>query len=90
MERNHIIDSLKFSCAMLVVFIHCEYPYKAILLPITDVAVPLFFAISGYFLYESKRWNKSIVHIGKIFALSATLYLLKTEVYQYFSCFFYR
>lgn len=27
---------------MLVVFIHCEYPYKADVLPVTDVAVRCF------------------------------------------------
>lgn len=46
-ERNHIIDSLKLLCALLVVFIHCKYPYKRELLPYTDVAVPLFFCISA-------------------------------------------
>ena len=41
-ERNHSIDSLKLLCALLVVLIHCKYPYKADVLPVTDVAVPLF------------------------------------------------
>ena len=81
-QRNHAIDSLKLVCALLVVCIHCHYPYKRELLPITDVAVPLFFCISGYFLYGAKRnWNR-IKRIAIIFAWSAALYLLKTEIFQ--------
>lgn len=81
-DRNHAIDSLKFICAILVIFIHCEYPYKEKLLPITDVAVPLFFAISGYFVFGIKRSWGRIERIVKIFLWSAILYLLKTEVFQ--------
>lgn len=80
-ERNHSIDSLKFLCALLVVFIHCKYPYKDSMLPITDVAVPLFFCISGYFVYGAKRSCGRINRIAQIFAWSAALYLAKTEVF---------
>ena len=85
MKRNHLIDSLKFLCAMLVVFIHCEYPYKAEVLPITDVAVPIFFALSGYFIYGTKCTFDRIIRIAKIFLWAAALYLLKTEVFQFIS-----
>lgn len=70
---------------MLVVFIHCEYPYKAEVLPITDVAVPIFFALSGYFIYGTKCTFDRIIRIGKIFLWAAALYLLKTEVFQFIS-----
>ena len=70
---------------MLVVFIHCEYPYKAEVLPITDVAVPIFFALSGYFIYGTKCTFDRIIRIGKIFLWAAALYLLKTEVCQLIS-----
>lgn len=79
-ERNHSIDSLKLLCALIVVFIHCKYPYKAEVLPITDVAVPLFFCISGYFVFGAKRNLGRINRIMQIFAWSAALYLVKTEV----------
>lgn len=70
-ERNHSIDSLKLLCALLVVLIHCKYPYKADVLPVTDVAVPLFFCISGYFVFGTKRSWKRVGRIAKIFAWSA-------------------
>lgn len=85
MERNHLIDSLKFLCALLVVFIHCEYPYKSSIIPITDIAVPLFFAISGYFVYGTMTWEKRIIRFSKILLCVSILYLLKTEVYCYYS-----
>ena len=81
-ERNHSIDSLKLFCALLVVFIHCKYPYKEDVLPITDVAVPLFFCISGYFVCNAKRNWSRINRIVQIFAWSAALYLMKTEVFS--------
>ena len=85
MERNHLIDSLRFLCALLVVFIHCEYQYKSYILPITDVAVPLFFALSGYFTYGTKSWRKRIIRFLKIFIWASVLYLLKTEIFHYYS-----
>ena len=80
--RNHSIDTLKLICALLVVFIHCSYPYKAYILPITDVAVPLFFCISGYFVCGAERSLNRISRIAWIFMWSAILYLFKTEVYH--------
>lgn len=80
-ERNHSVDFLKLICAILVVFIHCSYPYKHEFLPITDVAVPLFFCTSGYLLYGAKRNWTRIGRIAQIFAWSAALYLAKTEIF---------
>lgn len=80
--RNNSLDSLKLICALLVVFIHCNYPYKSELLPITDVAVPLFFCISGYLIFGVKRNCTRIGRIGKIFAWVFVLYLLKTEAFR--------
>lgn len=68
-ERNHSIDSLKLVCALLVVFIHCKYPYRDVVIPLTDVAVPLFFCISGYFVsgrtqLETHKENCSYSFMG--------------------------
>lgn len=81
-ERNHSIDSLKLLCALLVVLIHCKYPYKAEVLPIADVAVPLFFCTSGYFVFGTKRSWKRVGRIAAIFAWSSLLYLSKTELFH--------
>lgn len=43
MERNHVIDLLKFTCAILVVFLHTKSAYHDALTPITRCAVPCFF-----------------------------------------------
>jgi len=80
--RNHSFDTLKAICALLVVFIHCDYPYKSAILPITDVAVPVFFCISGYFVYASGRRAKRIRRIFNIFCVALALYFLKTETFR--------
>lgn len=81
-KRSNNIDALKALCAFLVVFIHCEYPYKSAVLPITDVAVPLFFCISGYFVFGSGRSRKRIVRIVWLLCWVILLYFIKTEVYR--------
>lgn len=55
MQRNHSIDSLKFLCAILVIFIHTPWIYQDAILPITRCAVPCFFMISGYLLFNKKE-----------------------------------
>lgn len=79
--RNNSVDYLKLICALLVVFIHCDYPYKSEILPITDIAVPLFFCMSGYFVCGAKRSVNRIKRIGVIVVWSFLLYLLKTEIF---------
>ena len=50
-ERSHSIDTLKFICAVLIIFNHVLTPYWTLSLPFTRIAMPCFFMISGYFLY---------------------------------------
>ncbi len=52
MTRNHNIDALKAICALLIVSIHCTYAGKFYLDPLAKIAVPCFFMISGYCIYE--------------------------------------
>lgn len=82
MNRNNTIDILKFICAFLVILIHASYPGKDVLLPITGVAVPLFFCISGFFIYGSGCNTKRIKRIAIIIAWSFALYFVKTELYH--------
>lgn len=52
-NRQYNIDILRLICALLVVCIHCtNYSLREYILPITRIAVPIFFIISGYFLYS--------------------------------------
>lgn len=82
LERHTTIDVLKCICAFLVVLIHCAYPYKQHILPITDIAVPLFFVCSGYFVYEKGRNVKRIRRITHIIIWSFAFYLIKTEIFH--------
>ena len=52
MTRLYNIDSLKLLCAILVVFIHASTPYKDAILPFLRCAVPCFFIISGYLIFN--------------------------------------
>lgn len=51
-QRFGNIDCLKTLCAVLVVFIHVPCKWAELFIPITRCAVPVFFMISGYFLYN--------------------------------------
>lgn len=77
--RNYSLDILKFLCAVLVVLLHIKTPWSEYILPITRVAVPCFFIISGYFIYEEDervllRIKRSFIKVGVILLWSSALY----------------
>ena len=55
MKRLYNIDSLKFLCAVLVIFLHVRTPYQEYILPLTRCAVPCFFMISGYLIFTNDK-----------------------------------
>ncbi|MDL2305372.1 acyltransferase, partial [Bacteroides sp. OttesenSCG-928-D19] len=81
MLRNYSIDVLRFLAAILVVFLHTPiYWGREFILPITRCAVPLFFIISGYYLFNkdvkilSSRLRKSISKTFFILCYSSLVY----------------
>lgn len=81
-NRNHSIDILKFICSILVVFIHTGWRYRNEFLPVTRCAVPCFFIISGYLLFDKEkqtikpeRLKRNIIHVIKI-SFWATLFFI--------------
>lgn len=90
-ERNYSIDILKFACAIFIVFIHTDWRFHQEFLPVTRCAVPCFFIISGYLLFDherggvtQERLKRNIKHIGFI-TLWATLFYAFWEVMLYFN-----
>lgn len=96
MKRIHNIDSLKFLCAVLVIFIHVHTPYQEYILPLTRCAVPCFFIISGYLIFtedkqtlEAKlqRGIKKIFQIllwsTLLFAVVKFLYAIKNDDFSF-------
>lgn len=84
MERNHVIDLLKFTCAILVVFLHTKSAYHDALTPITRCAVPCFFMISGYLLFNGynigkERLKKNTINILKLTIWSTLLFAIVRE-----------
>ncbi|MBO7636569.1 MAG: acyltransferase family protein [Paludibacteraceae bacterium] len=83
-QRNYSIDSLKFICAVLVVFLHTQWNFQDEFLPITRCAVPCFFIISGYLLYEGsgikpERLKRNISHVVKISLWASIFYIVWIE-----------
>jgi len=72
---------LKAICAFLVVVIHFPMKYGYYFYPIVRIAVPCFFMISGYFLYNDNR-EKMISNLKR--ALSKTLQVTITAYLFYF------
>lgn len=78
--RNHSLDNLKFLCAFLVVMLHSQPAYKDFTQPITRCAVPCFFIISGWFLYDSRcamtaRLLRSAKRMGWCLLWSTCIYM---------------
>lgn len=83
-ERNYSIDVLKFICAVLVVIIHTEWNYQQAMLPIAKCAVPCFFIISGYLLFERtgikpERLNRNLIHISNITLWTSIFFIFSKE-----------
>ncbi len=83
--HNYSIDILKFICAILVVCLHTNSNLHNTIMPITRCAVPCFFMISGFLLYEENGINKSrllrnIKHIFNITIWATLLFFVWTEI----------
>ena len=50
MKRDIDIDVAKGLCITLVIVRHMEVFYKLNIIPFTDIAVPLFFFMSGFYI----------------------------------------
>lgn len=83
--RNYSIDSLKCICAILVVFLHTSCIYSDAIKPLTRCAVPCFFMISGWFMYEErgfmeKRIRRSLRKMIWILIWSTGVYAIVKEI----------
>lgn len=83
-QRNYSIDLLKFICAILVVFLHSHWKYEDVFLPFTRCAVPCFFMISGFLLYNNgevgaKRIKRNFKNVLQITFYATLLFFIWTE-----------
>lgn len=78
--RNYSLDTLKFICAIFVIFIHTPQPeiWCSYITPLVSCAVPIFFMISGYFTYGKKNMKhiiyKRIINLLTIFGIVLLFY----------------
>lgn len=75
------LDILKCLCAFLVICIHVPFPeyINFWILPLTRVAVPIFFMITGYFYIDvinKKKENRQIKNVLLITVFANVLYFL--------------
>lgn len=73
-QRNQAMELFKLAASLLVVFVHVPFPgmVGALVVALSRVAVPVFFAISGWFSYRTKpeRLLKRFVHIVTLFVVA--------------------
>lgn len=89
-NRNYTFDIFKLLLSFLIVIKHTNSSYRAFLDPLTTCAVPLFFMISGYFVFQHglniNKIKMGGVRMIKIFIYSTIFYfvirLLTKGVYQ--------
>ncbi len=85
LTRNYSIDILKILCAFLIVVIHSRFELRSWVLPVARCAVPCFFMISGYLLFNGKfvgeeRIKRGIKHILSIMIWSTVLFAVCKEI----------
>lgn len=74
MQRFYSLDVVKVLAAFLVICIHLPFPglFGEYLVPITKIAVPYFFIVSGFFIWDKEvkvLKYKIISNIKKIFGI---------------------
>lgn len=78
--RNQSIECARMIASFFVVFIHCSFPgmFGSMVNCIGRFAVPMFFAISGYFAYqiESGKILARMKHIFGLYLLAELAYVL--------------
>ena len=84
MSRNYSIDALRFVCAVLVVMIHARCAFSDVLRPLARCAVPCFFMISGYLLFDGQaigtvRLRRNLLNMLKVTAWSTLLFVVLKE-----------
>lgn len=84
MKRNYSIDILKTICCFLIIIIHISWNFKEEILPLTRCAVPCFFMISGFFLYQKDgidlcKIKHTIKHILYVTLWASLLFFLWCE-----------
>ena len=81
-KRLLSIDILRLIAALLVVYLHADSPFSYILLAPSRVAVPLFFAVSGFFFFSTtsnlmkQRAKKAIKKLSTYYILSLIFFCL--------------
>lgn len=87
--RNYNIDILRLICSFLVITLHYPLPgrFGDIELVLARAAVPVYFMISGYFIYDNDRQKcekkiiKQIKYIGVLCIYSIVFYLIYNLFY---------
>lgn len=80
------LQVLKLVAALMVIQIHIVTPLRLTVLPLCQIAVPVFFMISGYFLPDShgcitrRRVGKSLLKVLRIALWANAVYLLFSMV----------
>lgn len=86
--RKGNIDLLRCIMSFFVICIHCKFPYKDSVREIIDIAVPVFFLISGFLFYtpdilrEKTKIEKMLRSVLLLLIQSTTLYMF----WRYFIC----
>lgn len=86
--ENRFLYFLEGIACMAVIFIHCMFPswLGVFVCGLARFAVPLFFLVSGYFLYPTdikpdqmrKRMRRKIIRIGGLLIATVLFYLIWT------------
>lgn len=74
-SRNQSMECFKIIASILVVFLHCPFPgtVGSVISVLGSIAVPMFFAITGYFNYGADRSDviRRLKHLLRLYLVAA-------------------
>lgn len=79
-KRNVNLDVLRIAMAFFVVCIHSEFPFKVKVSPIIDIAVPVFFMLSGWF-FQPRNLEEQGTKLKNVLKSIVIIYFQATALY---------
>ena len=79
-KRNINLDVLRIIMAFFVVCIHSVFPFKTEVTPIIDIAVPVFFMLSGWF-FQPRNLEEQGAKLRNVLKSIVIIYFQATVLY---------
>lgn len=80
-QRDNYVDVAKGLCMLLIICIHTEV-FVVIGMPLTFIAVPMFFFMSGFYDRSERQWSQWVIKSARTLLLPAFIWCVIGVLYK--------